>query len=289
MILSGSASAAMFSSLTVQIYLPSLNLLADTFGVTETEINLTVTSYMVVQGIVPMVFGGVSDRMGRRPAFISCLIIYTAANIGLAMATSYSVLLGLRCLQAAGAAATQALAQAVLADITTSAERGSYVILITIPGLLGMSLGPLVGGALADTLGWQSIFWFLTIMGGICLCALCIFFPETNRLLVGDGSVPPPKLYETPWQHIQALRLRNSSQTQPEPNFHSKDTGEIRPRGFALRNVFASLLLLQNLEFTCLLIYGSIMYATIFAYATAVPSQFARICKCIRVDSRLLT
>ncbi|EED22446.1 bicyclomycin resistance protein, putative [Talaromyces stipitatus ATCC 10500] len=276
LILSGSASAAIFSSLSVQIYLPALNMVADSFNVSSTKINFTVTSYMFLQGIVPMVIGGFSDRIGRRPAFMTCFVIYFAANIGLALTRSYAMLMGLRCLQATGIAATQTLAQAVLSDLITSGERGGYIVLITLPGVIGTTVGPLGGGALAQNLGWRSIFWFLTIAAGICLCLLFIFFPETNRRLVGDGSINPPTLYQTPWQLIKVRCGGNHAQ---HPQDHrSKDDPTQRSQGFVPSSIFASFILLKNPEFTCLLIYGSIMYATIYAYATALPSQMADIC-----------
>ncbi|KAH8658214.1 major facilitator superfamily domain-containing protein [Xylariales sp. PMI_506] len=120
------ALTAVFSSLTIQIYLPALNVLAHDFQVSDAQINLTVTTYMVFQGLVPMFVGEYADRVGRLPAYIACFVVYTIANVGLALSRNYASLLGLRCLQSAGAAATQALCSAVVADIITSSERGHY-------------------------------------------------------------------------------------------------------------------------------------------------------------------
>lgn len=274
----GGAIGAIFSALTVQIYMPTLNQLADSFDVSVSRVNLTVTSYMILQGLTPMLVGGFSDRMGRRPAYIICFIVYIAANIGLAACDSYAALLGLRCLQAAGVAATQTLCQAVVADITTSAERGHYIGIITLPSVLGTSAGPLIGGAMAQYLGWRSIFWLLAILGGVTLLGLFLFFPESCRTIVGDGSVRPPRLYDTPWQLLRAS-CHGGSGTMPTstPNDESREVAVRNSPRLGAKTVFASFILLNNLEFGFLLAYGALMFASIYAYATALPSQMAQV------------
>ena len=81
------------------------------------------------------------------------------ANIGLALQTNYAALLILRMVQASGSSGTIALSIAVVADISTSAQRGKYTGFATAGILLGPSFGPTIGGAMAQYLGWRSTFW----------------------------------------------------------------------------------------------------------------------------------
>lgn len=67
---------------------------------------LTVTVYMIVQGITPTFWGSISDVTGRRPVFVGTFIVYLIANIVLAVSTNYAELMVFRALQAAGTAAT---------------------------------------------------------------------------------------------------------------------------------------------------------------------------------------
>lgn len=67
---------------------------------------LTVTVYMIVQGLAPSFWGSFSDVIGRRGIFIGTFIVYIISNIALAVSTNYAQLMAFRALQAAGSAAT---------------------------------------------------------------------------------------------------------------------------------------------------------------------------------------
>ncbi len=144
-----------------------------------------------------MMIAGFSDGAGRRPAYIYCFIIYIAANIGLALQRNYAALLVLRCLQSAGSSGTVALCYGVVADLVTSSERGIYVGYTSAPVILGPVVGPIIGGVIGEYLGWWWIFWFLTIFSATYLVLFFLFLPETCRKVVGDGSIPPPKLNQS--------------------------------------------------------------------------------------------
>ncbi|EEQ33866.1 Aqr1p [Microsporum canis CBS 113480] len=153
--------SSVFSPLSTTIYLPALTPLADDLGVSNTLINLTLTTYMIFQALSPTFFGDFADTSGRRPAYITTFGVYLAANIGLALQNSYPALLVLRCLQSTGSSATIAITMGVMADIATVSERGRYVGMVLTGTLAGPALGPVLGGVLVQFLGWRSTFWFL--------------------------------------------------------------------------------------------------------------------------------
>jgi MFS family permease len=92
--------------------------------------------------LAPAFIGDLSDVSGRRPAYIVCFVIYIGANIGLALQSSYTALLVLRCLQSSGSSGTIAIAYAVVADVSTYADRGVFSGF----ALVGAMLGPTVSG-----------------------------------------------------------------------------------------------------------------------------------------------
>lgn len=67
---------------------------------------LTVTVYMIVQGIAPLIWSSFADVMGRRPIFVGTFVVYIVANIALGVSKNYTELMVFRALQAAGSAAT---------------------------------------------------------------------------------------------------------------------------------------------------------------------------------------
>ncbi len=227
-----------------------------------------------------MFVGSLADSVGRRPAYILCFIIYIGACIGCALAPNYAGLLVLRALQAAGSSATVSLCQAVVSDVVTSAERGSYVGFTSLPIILAPSVGPVIGGVISQYLGWRWIFWFLTILSGFVLIIFLLFMPETCRLIVGDGSIRPNSFYRTFWQLIRDAHRKNKA-TNPTDGAPTSQYADEGSRGKNSRiqrpNLTRTLLILFEKEMFLLLMYSSLIYAGFYAVATAIPAQFANL------------
>ncbi|KEY75030.1 hypothetical protein S7711_01367 [Stachybotrys chartarum IBT 7711] len=277
LIVAGTALCCFYNPLSAHMYMPALNQLAVDFHVTPAEINLTVTTYLIFQGLTPLLVSGFSDALGRRPGCIAGFVVFLSANISLALAHEYSHMLAIRCLQSAGSSTVMVLCQATVADIVTPAERGQYISITTIPMILGPSLGPVIGGALTRYFGWRSIFWFLTIGSGVNFILLLIFLPETCRKIVGDGSIRPPPSYRTLLQVLkyswQDSKVPVASTASLEPPSASKeDESMLR---FLTRNLFASARLFKDVELCLLLVCGGIVFSGVYAIATAAPNLFS--------------
>lgn len=149
------------------------------------------TSYLILQGIAPSIWGPLSDAKGRRVAYFFTFLVFLGACVGLAETKNYATLIVLRSLQSSGSASTIAVGAAVIGDITTREERGGYMGIFQAGLLAPVAVGPVIGGALAASLGWRSVFWFLTIYSGVFLVALILTLPETLRSIVGNGSASP--------------------------------------------------------------------------------------------------
>lgn len=96
------AYAGMFSPLSSFIYYSAISAIARDLHSTVGLINVTITSYMIVSGVVPSLLSDIGDTPGRRPIYILAFVIYFAANIGLALQRNYVALVILRMLQSAG-------------------------------------------------------------------------------------------------------------------------------------------------------------------------------------------
>lgn len=182
------------SGFASNIYFPALPTIAEDLDVSVELVNLTVTSYLIFQGIAPSLWGPLSDVRGRRIAYCCTFLVFLGACIGLAETRNYATLVVLRCLQSTGSASTIAIGSGVIGDITTRAERGGFMGIFQAGLLVPVAIGPVIGGALAGSLGWKAIFWFLTIYSGVFLLLLIILLPETLRSVVGNGSLIPSDL-----------------------------------------------------------------------------------------------
>lgn len=127
-------------------------------------------------------------------AYCCTFVVFLGACIGLAEAKNYATLIVLRCLQSTGSASTIAIGSGVIGDITTRADRGSYMGVFQAGLLVPVAVGPVIGGALAETLGWRAIFWFLAIYSAAFLLILICLLPETLRSIVADGGRSPESL-----------------------------------------------------------------------------------------------
>ncbi|KAI0785014.1 major facilitator superfamily domain-containing protein [Abortiporus biennis] len=261
-IVSMAAFGATFSPLTSNIYFPAIPAMADAFHKSTELINLTVTMYMVFQGVAPMFWGTLGDKFGRRPMFIGCMIVLCGACVGIAVmpTSAYWLLMVLRCVQAAGSASTIALGAGVIADIATRAERGSFFGFFLLGPMLGPCIGPVIGGGLAQGLGWRAIFWFLVISSGFCLVVMILFFPETFRAIVGDGSIRPPPLYIPVIPIIGRKRLRDTEDSEVD-----------RPPFPKFKNPF---LLFLYPDITILLLFNGVVNAVFYGVVASISSLF---------------
>ncbi|OAP56888.1 hypothetical protein AYL99_09000 [Fonsecaea erecta] len=267
-----------FSPFSTFIYFPAIDTISHALGVSVSDVNLTITTYMIFQGISPSFTSAIADDFGRRPAYMIGFLIYLGANLGLALNKSYAGLLVLRCLQSAGRSGLVTLVQGTIADIVTSAERGKYIAITSLAGILAPSLAPIIGGVLAQHLGWHSVFWFLLILGGVYAVPLAIFFPETCRSVVGDGSIEPPK-----WN--RCLTNLSRQKKTPDDEHGSKQGTDLKDKSEKEKavprqrkwDVLGSLTIVSDPETAILLLYMGVVYAGFYVVSTSLTVQFHNI------------
>lgn len=165
--------------------------------------------------------------------------------------------------QSSGSSGTVAFAQATIADVATSAERGKYTGYVSIGTFLGPAIGPAIGGILIKFINWQSVFWFLAIYAVVMLVIILVFLPETCRNIVGNGSVPAQ-----PWNIslISYLRLRKL-----RASGHAAETYTVENR--RRPNPLTSVRIIFEKETGLILLYGGFLYAGFYILLTGLPSQ----------------
>ncbi|KAJ5408560.1 MFS general substrate transporter [Penicillium cosmopolitanum] len=246
----------------MSIYFPILSSLSRDLHVSPSRMSLTITVYMITQALFPLLTASFSDQRGRRPVFLVCLTVYLGANIGLASQTSFAALMALRCLQSFGASSLSVVGIAAMTDIITRAERGKYRIYTSSGYTLASLLGPVMGGLLAQFLGWRSVFWFLAIFAGVMLLLILMFLRESCRTVVRDGSVPPQRWNRAliDWMHP----LEYCSESPPQPGSTCR------------RGVLDTIRLLGSWQTGLLVASQAVLFCGSMAIFASIPLLFQR-------------
>ncbi|PWY85717.1 florfenicol exporter [Aspergillus sclerotioniger CBS 115572] len=249
--------AAIFSPLSSNIYFPALDDVSQSLHISMSLATLTITVYMIVQGLAPSFWGSLSDATGRRPVFIGTFIVYLIANIALGESQNYGELMAFRALQAAGSAATISIGAGVIGDITTSEERGSLVGIFGGVRMLGQGIGPVFGGIFTQYFGYRSIFWFLTAFGGVSLLSIMVLLPETLRPIAGNGTVKLTGMHKP---IIYSITGQKGVIEGAQP--------DARKGKVTWRAVFAPLTFLIEKDVFITLFFGSVVY-TVWSMVTS--------------------
>ncbi|KAI5896821.1 MFS general substrate transporter [Schizophyllum commune H4-8] len=263
------AIAGLFSPLPANIYFPAIPTLTGVFHKSTSDLNLTVTVYLILQGISPMVWGPVSDFYGRRPTYLICFIILVMSCLGLALVptNAFWLLLLLRCLQSAGCSSTTALGSGVIGDISHRKDRGGYYSAFNLGPQVAPVIGPILGGALAGGLGWRSIFWFLFILSSSSWSFLLCFLPETRRIDVASRNAFTKLIY-TPIIPV----VKRSQAVIDSARLPTTTSTTSTPKRTRIRN---PLPLFLNPAVSLALAFTAVIYSVWYCVTATISSAFA--------------
>ncbi|MFY1832353.1 CmlA/FloR family chloramphenicol efflux MFS transporter [Myxococcus fulvus] len=178
----------LLASLAMDIYLPVVPAMVGILQTSPSIIQLTLSLYMAVLGLGQVVFGPLSDRIGRRRVLLGGALLFAATSFLLAGTSDAMTFVGLRLLQAVGASAALVATFATVRDVY--AERPeSAVIYSLFSAMLAFvpALGPIVGALLARHFGWRAIFLTLGILA---TAAVVNAWPRWHETHAAEGPRP---------------------------------------------------------------------------------------------------
>lgn len=167
--------------LSTDMYLPSLPTISSALGASTSQTQLTLSIYLLGFAIGQVIYGPVSDRIGRRPVVLAGLLAYALASALCALAGSIEMLIVARFIQALGGAAPVVLARAMVRDLYDGVRAGSE--LSRMGMLMGLvpAVAPAIGGVLEIMFGWRASFWLALAAALALAVVISLSLPETLR------------------------------------------------------------------------------------------------------------
>ena len=142
--------------MVVQVALPTIQ---REVGGSFTDLQWVIDAYALTLAAFILASGSAADRFGRKRLFVSGVVVFTAASLLCGLAGSIELLIAARALQGVGGAAMFATGLALIGQNFQGAERGKAIATWGATVGLAAASGPLLGGLLADTIGWRWIFF----------------------------------------------------------------------------------------------------------------------------------
>jgi DHA1 family bicyclomycin/chloramphenicol resistance-like MFS transporter len=176
------------ATLAMHIFVPALPRAAIDLGASVGATQMTISVYIFGLALGQLVYGPVADRYGRRPVLMAGLALYTLAGFACILAPNIDTLIVARLFQALGGCCGMVLGRAIVRDTSAPNDAARRLALMNLMVTVGPAFAPLVGGLLATTLGWRSIFVALCMLGIANVLFVWRLLPETGTPALGGGA-----------------------------------------------------------------------------------------------------
>ncbi|CAN7277285.1 multidrug effflux MFS transporter [Arthrobacter sp. LjRoot78] len=182
---------------TIDLYLPAFPALEASLGVSEAEVQLTLTGTTIGFALGQLVVGPLSDKFGRRLPLILATALHITASLGAALSTDLATLGLFRVLMGIGAAGGGVVAMAMVRDLFTGYAMVRMFSRMALVNGLAPILAPVIGSQLLLIMPWPGIFYFLAGYGTLVIIAAILLVRETlPRELRGRSGLTAGQRYK---------------------------------------------------------------------------------------------
>ncbi len=168
-----------FSSLVNDMYLPTIPAMMREFHTTPSMTQMGLSMAMLGMGIGSVLWGSLSDHFGRKPILIISLLIFALSTGVALLSPDITFFVAVRLVQGFGAGGAMVLSTSIPADIFAGRQLGKLMGIVGAINGVAPAAGPLLGGFLADRVGWRGIFVVLLAIG----IGMTIWTTRTNETL----------------------------------------------------------------------------------------------------------
>jgi MFS transporter, DHA1 family, multidrug resistance protein len=165
----------------IDMYLPALPSISADLTASVGATQMTLSVFFIAFGLCQIVYGPVSDMIGRKPPLYFGLGVFAAGGIGCSLAPSIEWLIFFRFIQGVGASSVMVIPRAIIRDLHTGVEATRLMALIMLVISVSPILAPLTGSGLIFLFGWRGVFVAVTLASAVGLFLLSVFQPETHR------------------------------------------------------------------------------------------------------------
>jgi len=172
----------------IDMYLPSLPVIGASLGVDADTALRSLTAYFLTFAFGQMLFGPLSDLVGRKPPLYAGVALFLAASIGCALARDIHALIILRAIEGLGGAAGMVIARAIVRDLHSGHEEVRLLSLLMLVFSVSPVLAPLAGSLIIEFSSWRGVFWLIAALAVLGLLLTWFLVPETRPPEVRAGS-----------------------------------------------------------------------------------------------------
>lgn len=149
------------SGFATDVYIPSLPAMATTMHVSNIQVQMTLTLFLISYGVTQLFIGSLIDSFGRYKISLYCLLVFTASCVVIANAHSIYIIYIMRVINGITVAGVVVSKRAFFIDLYTGDKLKHYLSMFSIIWSTGPIVAPFVGGYLETAFGWKSNFYFL--------------------------------------------------------------------------------------------------------------------------------
>ena len=164
----------------IDMYLPALPSIGQSLGASMSAVQASLMAFFVSLGIGQIIYGPVSDMLGRKVPLYFGMVLFAVGSIGCALAPDIHTLVILRFIQGLGASAGMVIPRAVVRDLHTGTDAARLMSLLMLVFSVSPILAPLAGSVLIEFIGWRSVFWAVTVAALLGLALIATSLSETR-------------------------------------------------------------------------------------------------------------
>jgi DHA1 family bicyclomycin/chloramphenicol resistance-like MFS transporter len=174
--------------LGIDLYLPALPLIGQDLQASIGAVQASLMIFFIALGAGQLVYGPLSDMLGRKPPLYFGLVLFAIGSVGCAFAPNVEFLLFMRFFQGLGACACTVIPRAVVRDLYTGHEALRMMSMLILVFSVAPILAPLIGSFLIEALGWRSSFWGMLGASLLGLLLMATQLRETRPLAVREAE-----------------------------------------------------------------------------------------------------